>query len=834
MPPRKGLEHITLPSVIKRSDYTPVTGFDKDRPKPTARQNRYLHANKLKDDLDKALQARSEKRVELIKLVESIPLEELPDPNGICIDVEGSDHLQLDVDKLEDRRGKTPIEVLNIRVVDGKIRATIFVPDRKLDSVQKKLTKYGDETRDTAGTKDFTISVDSIEAMKIAELDSFWMDDTPMPSNTAQMQIWEAWVRKGQVNFLRQNADKYGIRISNHSLKFQECEICLISCTLNQLALLQVMELPLVGFGFREPTPGFYIDLKPYEQAEWLDNLVQRLTHSDVSAPAVCILDTGVRQTNILLAGALTPKDCDTYEPGWTPDDHDGHGTQMAGLALMGDLSSHLISSERITLTHRLESVKILPPNGDNAEDMYGVITEECVNRAIINGSGRKRVFCLAVTHDAKYSDGKPSSWSSTIDKICAGVTSDLEIDDNKKQLFFISVGNIRGLLNHGEYPSRNDLERAENPSQSWNGLSVGSITDKIFSEDRNLDGWEIVAPPGQISPTSRTSIGWLEKDWPIKPEIVFEGGNRVSDGSFISDDPDLSLLTTGHTIPLALNRDTSAATAQAARIAAILQSKYPDYWPETIRGLIVHSASWSNAMLGGAVLSSLRGPDKEVLLRRYGWGQPDFEVAMYSASNRACLISQHTIQPFNRGEDDGYTGYNEINIHSLPWPVEYLEGFSQVELQLRVTLSYFIEPSPSKRIPLQKFSYASHGLRFELQRPLEEDETFFKRVNKKARVKGEEFKTTDTKSNWVLGPQARDKGCVISDIWKGTAAQLQRQGNIIIKPEAGWWRFRKHLERYNTRCRYSLIISVEMNNEEIDIYTEIKNKIRTLTQINV
>ncbi len=835
MPPRKNLEHITLPSEIRRSDYTPVSSyFGDDRPKPTARQNRYLHANKLKDDLDRAIQARAEKRVELIRLVESIPIESLPFPNGICLDVEGADHLQLNVEKLEDRRGKTPIEVLNIRVVDGKIRATIFIPDRKLDSVQKKISKYGEEARDTSGTKDFTISVDSIEAMKIAELDSFWMDETPMPTELNQIHIWEAWVRRGQVSLLQHNADKYGIRISNHSLKFQECEICLISCTLNQLALLQIMEMPLVGYGFREPTPGFFIDLKPYEQTEWLDNLIQRITYPDNSSPAVCILDTGVRQTHHLLSGALHQSDCDAYEPGWTPDDHDGHGTQMAGLALMGDLSHHLSTNERISLNHRLESVKILPPNGENAEEMYGVITEECVNRAIVNGVGRKRVFCLAVTHEAKFSDGKPSSWSSTIDKICAGVTSDFEIDDDRKQLFFLSVGNIRGLLNHGDYPSRNDRERAENPSQSWNGVSVGAISEKAFSEDQKLNGWEIVAPPGQISPTSRTSINWLEKDWPIKPEIVFEGGNRITDGSFVSDDPDLSLLTTGHSIPLALNRDTSAATAQAARMAAILQAKYPSYWPETIRGLMIHSATWNNSMLGGSSLSSLRSQEKENLLRRYGWGQPDLDLAMFSASNRACMISQHTIQPFNREEDDGYTGYNEINIHSLPWPVEYLAEFSDVRIQLRVTLSYFIEPSPSKRLPIQKFSYASHGLRFDLQRPLEADETFLKRVNKKARTEGEKFETTDTTTNWVLGPQARDKGCIISDIWRGTAAQLQNQGMIIIKPEGGWWRFRKHLERYNTKCRYSLIVSVEMDNEDVDIYTQIKNMIRVQTQISV
>ncbi len=41
----------------------------------------------------------------------------------------------------------------------------------------------------------------------------------------------------------------------------------------------------------------------------------------------------------------------------------------------------------------------------------------------------------------------------------------------------------------------------------------------------------------------------------------------------------------------------TSAATAQAARLAAIVQAEYPNLWPETARALIVHSAEWTQAM---------------------------------------------------------------------------------------------------------------------------------------------------------------------------------------------------------------------------------------------
>jgi hypothetical protein len=240
-------------------------------------------------------------------------------------------------------------------------------------------------------------------------------------------------------------------------------------------------------------------------------------------------------------------------------------------------------------------------------------------------------------------SAGGPTAWSAALDKLSMGVGADFSIDDEDKKLFVVSVGNIRDDLQHGEYSARNDLEPVENPAQSWNALSVGGATFKTFSEDAGLDGWSLLAGHGDISPTSRTSVSWAEKDWPIKPDIVLEGGNCVSDGRIVSHDADLGLLTTGRDIPLIYSCETSAATAQAARMAAILQAEYPEYWPETIRGLLVHSARWNDTMLRGKRFNQMRVGDKENLLRRFGYGVPDLGIAQYSASNRACLISQHT-----------------------------------------------------------------------------------------------------------------------------------------------------------------------------------------------
>jgi hypothetical protein len=61
-----------------------------------------------------------------------------------------------------------------------------------------------------------------------------------------------------------------------------------------------------------------------------------------------------------------------------------------------------------------------------------------------------------------------------------------------------------------------------------------------------------------------------------------------------------LSLLTTNRDFTresLATFWATSPATAQAAGMAGTLSARFPDFWPETIRALTVHSAEWTPAM---------------------------------------------------------------------------------------------------------------------------------------------------------------------------------------------------------------------------------------------
>ena len=112
----------------------------------------------------------------------------------------------------------------------------------------------------------------------------------------------------------------------------------------------------------------------------------------------------------------------------------------------------------------------------------------------------------------------------------------------------------------------------------------------------------------------------------------------------------------------------------------------------------------------------------------------------------------------------------------------------------MRVTLSYFIEPSPGRRGWKYKHRYASHGLRFDVKRPTETVDDFRKRLNKQAREEDDDIVSTESQE-WTLGIQLRNRGSLHSDWWTGTASDLADCGHVGVYPVVGWWRERPQLE---------------------------------------
>ncbi len=326
----------------------------------------------------------------------------------------------------------------------------------------------------------------------------------------------------------------------------------------------------------------------------------------------------------------------------------------------------------------------------------------------------------------------------------------------------------------------------------------------------------------------------------PFKPDFVCEGGNWAQERPGATPIPldGLAPLSTrrrdgGHGRMLGRFDATSGASALAANMAAQLQAEYPELWPETIRALLVHSCRYTPAML--ACFTNLpRRTRAESLLRSFGHGVPDLDRARYSARNELSLVVEREIQPFRLDLPTNTGKSNEMHLHRLPWPGETLEELGPLETRLRVTLSYFIQPNPGKRgvagsartVIVPPASYPSFGLRFDVTTVGESPEALATRVNKAEREADEDVDTSGDLKEWDLG-RIRTRGSLHSDVWRGSAVDLADKFAVAVCPVSGWWRFRnKEPELCEHRARYALVVSIETDAAEIDIYTPVLNQI--------
>lgn len=671
--------------------------------------------------------------------------------------------------------------------------------------------------------------VNGIEELRKALLvESFWTDDKCLIP--ASQQEWcEVWLRGDSEEVITKFDDllmSQSIESKMGYIKFPERFVKIIHASENQLSDITKNSDDIAEYRRAKTTAEFLLSQNPAEQSEWVDNLVKRVSVDNSSNVSICILDTGVNNGHPLLNPVLLDEDCQSFEPNWGSHDHHSHGTLMAGLVAYGDLQSKLESSDLINLGHILESVKIFPPKGKNKVELYGYVTKQAISRAELQAPGRKRIACMAILSEDTRDRGKPTSWSAAIDQITSGA------EDEEKRLFILAAGNITDSDQIANYPDALMTDSIHDPAQSWNAVTVGAFTELTEISNNGLHEGYPLANKGEISPFSTTSLTWEDNKWPIKPDVVFEGGNIETNSKKSTWHPnDLSLVSTNYKpqeellYPFSM---TSAATAQAANFAAQIQVQYPDYWPETIRALMIHSAEWPHALKKQFAQNDSKTELKKVL-RACGYGVPNLERAIYCASNSLTLIAEAEIQPFENSKT------KDMHLYELPWPKDILEGLREFDVEMRITLSYFVEPGPGEIGWKDRYRYASHALRFDLNSPGEDKETFVKRINKKSRKENEGRPGTKSPSDyWVIGSQNRDKGSIHSDIWRGSAVDLADSNLIAISPVIGWWRERKHLGKSNKTGRYSLIVSITTPEQNVDIYTPVKIALEIKPSIEV
>lgn len=831
MPTEK--RHLYLSGYVKDERYRSKNTARGDKP---PKQDRKVHGQKLLNQYQLILDNYEQT---VAPFASPITTEK-----GIYVELISQTHCKLPLDSLDNQDFK----LCSCKQIKDTEVAVVFIPEQRRRTFIKKATEY--LTKDNKPDKAGEIYprhhklIASIAQIKLPDLRSFWTDEPSLfPLDEKTPVWWELWLKKTSEDSAATVASKLAARLNgqlgNFSLNFFDTYVVLIRASAINLAKAPELISNLEELRFAKQTPNPIIDSTPIEQMDWANNIAQRLHYSEKILTSIAILDTGVNYNHPLLKYVCRQDLASAWEPNWPMYDQshwtfngNQHGSLQAGIAAFGDLMNIALNNAPIVISHVIESARILPPTGSNEPQLFGAITTGTAAKLEIDRPNLNRVYSLAVTA-SEHDSGQPSSWSAAIDNFSYNEHG------QPPRLFVISTGNNRELHTLTDYWDQVALTPIEDPAQAWNAVTVGAYTEMTVNDDPDFAGWSPFAIFGDIAPSSRSSVSWRwRKQAPYKPDIVAEGGNKLMSPSSdeISNADTVSILTTsGKTTGqiFECTGDSSAACATVSRYAALLMAQYTESWPETIRGLLIHSSQWTARMqerYDTMQINHTPKVAKENILRMVGYGVPNMTRALHSANHALTLVAQGLLKPFTKAanakaSDDPVL--HQMMLYQLPWPIEELQMLPpQLEIKLRVTLSYFIEPNPGRRGNRTRYTYQSHGLRFEVIRPGQSLENFRASINKLADT-GDYDGKEGVGDGWFLGPQLRTRGSVHSDVWTGSAQDLADMHTIAVFPVSGWWKYKTAMKRWKNTVRYSLIVSIDVPDESIDIYSVVENQIK-------
>ncbi len=557
-------------------------------------------------------------------------------------------------------------------------------------------------------------------------------------------------------------------------------------------------------------------DTKLRESLRSIDAKDIRVRPPAQDAPVVVVLDTGIATKHPLLAPALLSAVTGGPELA-SVEDRAGHGTNMAGLALYANLGA-VVEGGEFDAPHWIASAKVLENENSKtaAEENYplwSALTHGAVTKSeAADQQERNRVFALAVTASMQTPGAaicESTLWSHCLEQ--------LAYNGGVGRLMVVAAGNARAAQWPAlaeQYPDLQLSEKIHQPGQAANVLTIGAFTNRIRIADQTAEHNFVAKEPGGISPF--TSCGPAGSEWPIKPDICFEGGNLAFVGSLTET---AATLTTSHRYatgsPLSEIAMTSEATAHAARMAANVWTAEPDLWPQTVRGLIAHSASWTPTL-------KRQFTGRNDLTSACGYGVPDLAMASACARDVATIVIEDEMPNAVR---QGNKLPRKLKIFRLAMPTHFSDHDADVDL--RVTLSYFAEPNKHLR-------KLSHGLdlKWDMQGPQESEELFIQRINSLARTTSDDNRRVRPDAagsfNWDIGINLRSRGTLQSDRWSGKESALLGDKLIAVMPVLGWWDDRRD---FRTKAmRFSLIVSVFGRGA----YAAIKPLINVATEINV
>lgn len=546
-----------------------------------------------------------------------------------------------------------------------------------------------------------------------------------------------------------------------------------------------------------------------------------QLQPPSANAPAVCVIDSGIQEGHFWLEPAIDKASSSCFLPNSPATDvadyvpGGGHGTRVAGAVVHGE---SIPTDGAVPLRVWVQNARITDADGILPKEMFPPSVLRAVVSQYHEGSRRTRLFNHSINADSPCRIGHMSAWAAEIDRL-----------SNEYDVLVIqSAGNlpmsrpapklgISEVLSNGSvYPDylTQAACRIANPAQSFQALTVGSVAYGRFESA----GWRSFASQaGESSAFSRCGLGIWDS---IKPEVVEYGGDCLRNAS---TPPEVSTPQAGREcypelIRSTLNggpafdRDgvgTSFAAPKVTRIAAELQSLFPEASCLLYRALIVQSARWPE-------WAELLTPAQQAaVLKRIGYGIPELERATTNTDHRATFIT----------DDDRDIGAGACHIYQVRVPEELRRPGDEYDIRVETTLSYVAEPRRTRRTHR---GYLSTWLDWVSNRKGELREAFLTRALKAdedAIQQGTSFGwTIESRGQWGSLPDVRRSVGTIQKDWAIVKSNaLPNDLCIAVRGHRGWSRDPE------SAARYALAVSFEIVGKEIPIYEPLRTAVLEL-----
>jgi len=293
-------------------------------------------------------------------------------------------------------------------IIDGieheRYRACVFLNTNGISKFLNKIEAYLDENKNTPnGNPRHQKLLNNIADIQSATLESFWQEiEVPFPNDDEDVW-WEIWLRRDNYeNDIHEDSEIISnllgnnVQVAERRLLFPEHIVRMIRTNASLLSTTLLYSDKLAELRKPKEAADFFTGLEDSDAQEWVQDLKQRtINRVTDDSVLITILDTGVNRGHPLLEDFLPEGNMDSVNPEWGTADslQHGHGTQMAGTSLYGDLTDLLQDASQIEIHHSLESIKIIHPSNPHQPELYGAITEEATSRAIILNPQNKRII---------------------------------------------------------------------------------------------------------------------------------------------------------------------------------------------------------------------------------------------------------------------------------------------------------------------------------------------------------------------------------------------------------------------------------------------------------